>query len=61
MSRRASETYERISPVTPKPQNFNIVFNQPNFARELFDKMQKNRTYIFGLSMETKQFWSKFL
>jgi hypothetical protein len=34
-----------------------IFAKGPALTREILDKMHKNRTYILGYEIETKQFW----
>jgi hypothetical protein len=63
MSRRASETYEKMPPhkTTNLEKNCGQIFAKgPALTREILDKMHKNRTYILGYEIETKQFWSEF-
>jgi hypothetical protein len=60
MSRRASETYEKMPPhkTTNLEKNCGQIFAKgPALTREILDKMHKNRTYILGYEIETKQFW----
>ncbi|RZC37476.1 scavenger receptor protein [Asbolus verrucosus] len=60
MSRRASETYEKMPPAA-KPSNLEkncsqILTKGPALTREILEKMRKNRTHILGHEIETKQF-----
>ncbi|EFA05669.1 scavenger receptor protein [Tribolium castaneum] len=57
MSRR--DESEKMPPHKPNiEKNCGQIFSKgPTITREIFEKMQKNKTYIMGYQIQTRQFW----